>query len=514
MYKLIFILFTLVGFTQIGFSQNETTSFFDSTRMFFQEHVKSGLVDYKAIKENQADLNRLIKRISAFEPPESAEPDYYKAFLINSFNLLAIYSVIEKYPVRSPKDIAGFFDKNKYLVANKTYTLDELEKTTLEKYNDPRLHFALVCAALGCPNLISTAYLPERLEQQLEKQTVSTLNNEYYLNIDRIKQRIQVSEIFKWYEKDFLSQNENIIEYINSFVDENIPYTYSISYMSYDWRLNEFQQIDPEASIWDGQSLQRLTPSQLLFRGQYEIKIFNNLYTQTAFYDDQGSRVEDNKRSTYYTGAVNLLYGAGSNVNLGLDLFIRSVYLDPMAGSPFSLFEFMGTFETSRTAVSSIAPKIKLAPFNKIPNIAIQTSVVFPIASDLEGKENGRPFLDNDAFQWWTQLFYDQLIGDRFLLYTEMGFFLRFRSESTDFLTPAKLIFNYFYSTRWTVYLLTEVGPSWDGFGWNSYYSQLGAGTKFQLLSNLEIEGLYTIFPFGKNSGAGQTFNLGFRFVF
>ena len=513
MFKLIFVLLFLNGITTIIFAQDNSNSFFDDADKFFRKYIKDGLVEYKSIKESQADLNKLIKTIEELEYQKSLDSNYNKAVLINGYNLFTIYSIVEKYPVRSPKDIAGFFDKTEYLVGGESFTLNEIENKLRDEYNDPRIHFALVCAAKGCPKLLSSAYVPDKLERQLQEQTIKTLNDDYYIHLNKKNKKVVLSEIFKWYEKDFLSQNRNIIEYLNRFVNDTIPVEYSISYLNYDWRLNTFQQKSTQTSIWDGQSLQRFTPSQMLYRGQFEVKIFNNLYTQTSFYDNQGNRIEDNKRSTYFTGMINFLYGIHSNVNLGLDLFIRSVFLDPMGGSPFSLFEFMGTFETSRTALSSFAPKVKFAPFNNIRNFAVQTSVVFPVASDLEGKENGRPFLDNDAYQWWTQLFYDKMLSDYFLLYMEIGFFLRFRSQQTDFLTPAKIIFNYYDSKRWTLYFLTEIGPAWDGFSWISYYSQLGLGTKFQLSSNLEFELLYTTFPFGKNSGAGKTFNLGFRFV-
>lgn len=256
------------------------------------------------------------------------------------------------------------------------------------------------------------------------------------------------------------------------------------------------------------------TPSSLLAPGQIEIKLFNNLYSQAASFDRSGEKHGDGVRSSYFTAIASFLYGAGARWNLGVDFYVKSVRIDRETASAFSIFG-SGPGLGARTALSSIAPKIKASPIESIPRLALQTALLVPAASDMEGDPGtGRPFLDYDAYQWWTQLFYDVSLRSDVLLYLEGGTLVRFFSRRTDFLTPAKAIFNY-YPTRFSiVYALAELGPTWDGFAWSSYYSQVGLGGKYQLTSHLELETLFSTFPAGKTNGAGRTYNLGFRIIY
>ncbi|NIM20313.1 MAG: hypothetical protein GTO51_08795 [Candidatus Latescibacteria bacterium] len=259
------------------------------------------------------------------------------------------------------------------------------------------------------------------------------------------------------------------------------------------------------------QDARSYTPSKLLGTGQLEFKQFNNLYTQTAVFDNDGNKQDLDFRVTYFTGITNLLFGIDPRMNIGLDLYFRSVRIDEKSSSPFSLFKFSSGSD-SRSALASIAPKIKLSPFSMVRTLALQTSLIIPVASNLEG-DNDQPFLDYDDVQWWTQFFYDLPLSDRSLAYFEPSLLFRFDSSRTDFLTPFKAILNYFPARRWTIYLPVELIPTWDGASWNSYYSQTGLGGKYYLTSNIELEGLYSIFLVGKNNGAGQTFNLGIRII-
>ena len=115
--------------------------------------------------------------------------------------------------------------------------------------------------------------------------------------------------------------------------------------------------------------------------------------------------------------------------------------------------------------------------------------------------------------QWFTQLFYDKSINRDVLLYFESGLFFRFGSEFEDFFTPIKAIGNFYPTPAATLYLSSEFTPFWDGGSINAYYGQLGAGAKYQVFDFLEVEALYTNFLLGKNQGAGETYNIGFRII-
>jgi hypothetical protein len=195
-------------------------------------------------------------------------------------------------------------------------------------------------------------------------------------------------------------------------------------------------------------------------------------------------------------------------VNIGFDLYFKAVHNSELSDSPFSVFSASGM--DARSSFTSIAPKIKFTPISRLRNLSVQTLILIPLVEGLEDS----PFLEYDDIQWWTQLFYDRQLKDQFLIYLEGGLYLRFDSEETVLSTPFKFIFNYYPSDRWTIYLPTEIFPSWDNLSWSSYFFQAGIGGKYQISTNLEFELLYTRFLLGKQSGAGLTYNLGFRFIY
>jgi len=256
------------------------------------------------------------------------------------------------------------------------------------------------------------------------------------------------------------------------------------------------------------------TPSSLLHPGQVELKVFNNLYTQTKSFNTSGSKIPDGQRSTFFTGIAYFSYGVSPRWNAGVDVYLKSVHTDKESGSAFSVFKFSGG-SGARTSISSIAPKIKAAPFARIPALSVQTSFLIPAASNMEGRPKiDKPFLDYDAYQWWTQVFYDLTLRENLMVYIEGGLLARFFDSRTDLLTPVKTIFNIYPTRTSIVYVLGELGPTWDGANWNSYYTQVGLGAKYQVTPHLELETLFSIFPVGKMNGAGGTMNMGLRWLY
>ena len=145
------------------------------------------------------DLLALAEKISVTKDQANA----YQAFWINAYNLSVIKGIIDNYPIKSPLDKAGFFDKTTYKLGGKAITLNDIEHKLLRAtFKDARFHFVLVCGALGCPPLINEAYLPDTLEHQLERQTKIALNGTF-LKVNTKKKRVEGSEILKWYKEDF-----------------------------------------------------------------------------------------------------------------------------------------------------------------------------------------------------------------------------------------------------------------------------------------------------------------------
>lgn len=233
----------LISIVIIFFSLNcnaqDIVSFFSKADDFLKKNVASSKVDYQAIKTNPEAINNLVKMIEKTDFTKE-NVTTQKAFLINSYNILLIKGIVSKYPTKAPTDIAGLFDKTTYLVAGKKYTLNDIENKLIRaKYNDARVHFVLVCGANGCPPLINSAYLPETLEKQLDKQTKTALNNPNFIKVNTSSKKVEVSQIFEWYNGDFVSKGQTLIDFINKYREVKIDSKFKVTYYTYDWTLNK-----------------------------------------------------------------------------------------------------------------------------------------------------------------------------------------------------------------------------------------------------------------------------------
>lgn len=216
----------------------DTSQFFSSADKFFNTYVKNGKVKYAEIKQNPKLLNDLLSEAKKFEvSPDN--PEEFQAFWINAYNLAVIDGILKKYPVSSPLDIDGFFDEQKHSLGRKSVTLDEIEKEILlgQFPEEERFHFVLVCAAKSCPPIIKEAYSPAKLEEQLQQQTRSALNDPEFIKVSGKK--VLFNELMKWYNKDFTGKGKSLIEYVNQFRENKIPSNYEQGYYKYNWELNE-----------------------------------------------------------------------------------------------------------------------------------------------------------------------------------------------------------------------------------------------------------------------------------
>lgn len=235
MKKYILILIALIG-TNVQAQNLET--FFSQADTFFKTNVKSGKVNYDAIHKNSADLDALLANAEKISVSKK-DVKNYQAFWINAYNLSVIKGIIDNYPTNSPLDNKGFFDKTTYSLGGKNITLNDIEHKLLRPvFKDPRFHFVLVCGAVGCPPLISKAYLPNTLDAQLEAQTVKAMNGSF-LKVNAKKKRVSASKIMEWYKEDFTMNGQTEIDFINSYRTEKVPEASKLSYFEYNWNLNK-----------------------------------------------------------------------------------------------------------------------------------------------------------------------------------------------------------------------------------------------------------------------------------
>jgi hypothetical protein len=215
-------------------------SFTAATSVFLQKYVNpEGNVNYAALKKQPAELNSLLQTIRSFDAKTAAAAER-KAFYLNAYNITVIGAVVERYPLTSVMKVPGFFDKQQFTVAGEQMTLNDLETNKLRKpYNDPRIHFALVCAAKGCPRLSREAYAAATLDAQLTAQSKRVLTDASFIRLDAGAKKVLVSELFKCYADDFKATGPALIPYLNQYrASQPIPATYTVDYYAYNWSLN------------------------------------------------------------------------------------------------------------------------------------------------------------------------------------------------------------------------------------------------------------------------------------
>ena len=171
------------------------------------------------------------------------------AFLINLYNATTLRLVIDHYPIKSIKDVGtwlnGPFDQKLVRLMGRSFSLGDLEHAILRKnHNEPRMHFALVCASLGCPSLRTEPYVAEKLDNQFDDQARKFLASSSRNAVDVKTRTLYLSKIFKWYEKDFTRKGGSVISLILPYLSDDVAGEvkkggFKIVYTEYDWSLND-----------------------------------------------------------------------------------------------------------------------------------------------------------------------------------------------------------------------------------------------------------------------------------
>lgn len=211
--------------------------------------VHNGLVDYSGLKAERESLDSYLATAGAVAMADFQQwsKDEQLAFLINIYNAATLQLIIDNYPVDSIKSLGSLlkspWSRETVLLFGKKISLGTLEHKIIRKnYEDARVHFALVCAALGCPPLRSEAYVGARLSEQLDAQAKSFLSTATKNRIDSEKKVLWLSPIFDWYRKDFDTASTSLSAFVAPYlgVAADTPLdSYKIEYTDYDWSLND-----------------------------------------------------------------------------------------------------------------------------------------------------------------------------------------------------------------------------------------------------------------------------------
>ena len=210
-----------------------------------RQFVEEGRVDYAGLAGQRASLDAYLAGLAEADPAALGSPQEPLAFWINAYNACVIREVLDRYPLRSVKDVRGFFDRERCRVGGEALTLNEIEAKG-RALGDWRIHVGLVCGSTSCPPLRPEAYQAARVSEQLDDQARRFLNDPVHgARVDG--NILWVSKIFKWYASDFVPSGPMTATSLWPLISRYIlqlesliadPTRVSLKFLDYDWTLN------------------------------------------------------------------------------------------------------------------------------------------------------------------------------------------------------------------------------------------------------------------------------------
>ena len=210
-----------------------------------QKHVVAGEVDYKNF--DRVALDGYLKELSTVSL-KALKSDELLALWINAYNAYTVALILDNYPLKSIKDISKPWDKKFCKVGGTTYSLNDIEHKILRKeFKEPRIHFAIVCASIGCPPLASRAYEGGVIDAQLERQAKGFFTNPQNTKIESSffgGKKLSTSKILSWFGGDFGKTEKERVAFIRRYVTADIAKeidadpAIDLTFLTYDWKLN------------------------------------------------------------------------------------------------------------------------------------------------------------------------------------------------------------------------------------------------------------------------------------
>ncbi|WP_445173881.1 DUF547 domain-containing protein [Microcoleus sp.] len=214
-----------------------------------------GRVNYRRWKAEGADVLRVwLESLADVDLADFTDAEARLALWLNAYNAIAISQVLEVYPIASirPKVLGipnwlsflDFFTRSNTIIGGKKYSLNQIEHAILRpEFAEPRIHFALVCASVGCPLLRRGAYFPESVRTQLEADASRFIHNPDKVRYDAEKKTLYLSKIFKWYGEDFVKAAGSVAEYVGGYLgpEAAVGDGWAIVFLPYDWNLNRVE---------------------------------------------------------------------------------------------------------------------------------------------------------------------------------------------------------------------------------------------------------------------------------
>ncbi len=214
-----------------------------------QAHVDDdGWVDYAKLQQNPQRLDAYLTQLES-APFDDLGRNQKLAVLLNAYNAFTLKLITEHYPVASIRAIPepNRWEDRRWKVGSHTWSLSQIEHEQIRPhFVEPRIHFALVCAAVGCPPLARQAFRGEKLDEQLQQQAEYVLNHKTWAQFLPDRNELRLTPLFKWYGGDFEQVAGSVVDFVRRYIE--VPAadpTISIRWQSYDWKLNSIENRQP-----------------------------------------------------------------------------------------------------------------------------------------------------------------------------------------------------------------------------------------------------------------------------
>lgn len=246
LYSLLLLSFSCTA-SNLGAQSTKSPSHQEFDVLLKKYVTPSGMVDYKGLVADKAKLDKYCDLLSKNAPDRKTwSKNEQLAYWINAYNAFTLKLIVDNYPVKSIQDlhpklkiplVNTVWHIKFFKIGGKDANLDEIEHKILRKeFDEPRIHFAINCASYSCPPLLNEAFIPSKIDAQLDKVAVSFINDSKRNKISA--NQVEISKIFTWFKGDF-TKNGDIIDYLNKYSKVKINSKAKVSYMDYDWSLNE-----------------------------------------------------------------------------------------------------------------------------------------------------------------------------------------------------------------------------------------------------------------------------------
>lgn len=220
-----------------------------------------GMVAYRDLHASPADMRALdsyLQTLSTASTTIRASRDAQLAFWINAYNAVTVRGILREYPTTSIRNhtakLLGYniWKDLQLYVGGRPYSLEQIEHEILRKMGEPRIHFAIVCASIGCPRLLNEAYVGDRIQEQLDRNSRDFFARSQNFRYDQRNRRFNLSSILNWFGEDFGSNQAEQLRAIAQWLPNETARqaaqqnTVSVSFLDYNWNLNE--QVGPRIS--------------------------------------------------------------------------------------------------------------------------------------------------------------------------------------------------------------------------------------------------------------------------